>query len=109
VREIILSTIESMQTASGAAIGATLGVGALRTAFRAGRLRPTDVVEEILDRIAARGEDHVWISRVPDDDLLRAAAAADPEAPLGGIPFAVKDNIDTAGLPTTAACPDFSY
>jgi len=88
---------------------ADLGVAALRAAYQAGRCTPVEVVEEILDRIRARGEDHVWINRMPDDELLRWAAEADIDAPLGGIPFAVKDNIDVAGLPTTAACPDFSY
>jgi allophanate hydrolase len=31
------------------------------------------------------------------------------ELPLWGVPFVVKDNIDVAGWPTTAGCPDFSY
>src|SRR3546814_11425795 len=58
--------------------------------------------------------DGVWISLAPrDQSLSRAAMLADggPSAdqPLWGIPFAVKDNIDAAGLPTTAACPAFSY
>src|SRR3954463_14648208 len=93
-----------MQTANR-----TLGIAALREEYRAGRLSPTDVVRDLLDRIAARGDDHVWISRVPDEELLQAAGRADLDAPLGGIPFAVKDNIDVAGVPTTAGCPDFGY
>jgi len=86
-----------------------LTIPALRAGYRARAFTPTDVVQEILERIAARGDDHVWISRVPEAALLASAAAVDPDAPLGGIPFAVKDNIDVAGLPTTAGCPDFSY
>ena len=51
----------------------------------------------------------VWIGRVPDEALLAQARAADLSLPLGGVPFAVKDNIDVAGLPTTAGCPAFAY
>jgi hypothetical protein len=50
------------------------------------------------------GVDAVWITR--SDPVPRAADAG---LPLAGMTFAVKDNIDVAGLPTTAACPDFSY
>jgi len=60
-----------------------------------------------------------WISRAADADLLRAAdacdaliqrgaAAAFDTRPLLGALFAVKDNIDVAGLPTTAGCPSFA-
>ena len=43
--------------------------------------------------------------------LAEAAAlgAYDPAVPLWGIPFAIKDNIDLGGAPTTAACPAFAY
>lgn len=57
----------------------------------------------------------VWIERAPVAEVLGQAAAVDArlaagERPrLAGVPFAVKDNIDVAGLPTTAACPAFSY
>ena len=88
---------------------------ALAHAYREGTLHPVDVVEDALARIARRGDDGVWIERAPRDGLLAAArdferrrAAGEP-LPLYGLPFAVKDNIDVAGLPTTAACPAFAY
>ena len=40
---------------------------------------------------------------------LREDSASIESLPLYGVPFAVKDNIDVAGMPTTAACPDFAY
>ena len=59
-------------------------------------------------RIRARGDDGVWIFRPTLDELL-ASAPDDPTLPLFGVPFGVKDNIDVAGWPTTAGCPEFSY
>jgi len=92
-----------------------LGLHALRAAYRAGTLTVRQVVDEVTTRIAAAGDDKVWISRVPDDVLQEAAAALDARRgeidnlPLYGVPFAVKDNIDVAGMVTTAACPGFAY
>ncbi len=82
-----------------------------------GRLRAVDVVREALARVAAYEaiQPGVWITRAAEDDVLAQARAVDARVaagerpPLAGAPFAVKDNIDVAGLPTTAACPAFAY
>jgi allophanate hydrolase len=93
-------------------IPATLTLDSLRQAYADG-LSPVDLLEEVHARIAARGDDHVWISVLPPAATRAAAAALDPadreRLPLWGMPYALKDNLDLAGTPTTAACPDFAY
>ena len=64
-------------------------------------------LDDALGRIAASPEG-VWISRPGDDDISRAVAAA-PDGPLHGLLVGVKDNIDVAGMPTTAGCPAYAY
>jgi allophanate hydrolase len=51
----------------------------------------------------------IWIHRIPDEEVAASVKAADPKRPLSGLTFAIKDNIDLAGVPTTAGCPDFAY
>lgn len=85
-----------------------LDISTLKSAYAGGALTPEAVLDEVYSRIAARGERPVWITLVPKEKALAALARA-PRGPLWGIPFAVKDNIDVAGLPTTAACPDFAH
>jgi allophanate hydrolase len=98
-------------TASG-----RLSVAATAAAVGGGLRSAIDVAREALGRVAAyeAAQPAVWITRVrPEDVLARAAeidrrVAAGEALPLAGVPFAVKDNLDVAGLPTTAACPAFA-
>ena len=90
-----------------------MDIGSLERMYRDGRLTPSETVVQIYDEIAMRGEQPVWISLVSrEENLARAreleADPANRALPLFGIPFAVKDNFDVAGLPTTAACPAFA-
>lgn len=93
---------------------AFLDLVSLRAAYAAGAT-PLDLVAEVFARIDAYPDPAVFITRSSREALFEAARdllARAPEVnslPLWGIPFAVKDNIDVAGLPTTAACPAFSY
>lgn len=76
---------------------------------------PRALLEAVLDRIE-KADPAIWISQVPADQVAARAAglaALDADAraklPLFGVPFAIKDNIDAAGMETTAACPAFAY
>ena len=79
----------------------------------AGGLTPAAAIAALYRRIAAIDDPGIFITLVAESDAVKAAEALgafDPVAkPLWGIPFAVKDNIDVAGLPTTAACPAFAH
>lgn len=74
---------------------------------------PLAAAEAAIDADRTFADPALWITRVPDADLLAQAralaAAGKQERPLWGMVVAVKDNIDVAGLPTTAACPAFAY
>jgi len=90
---------------------------AIAAAVSAGTTSAVAVVEEALARIAAYDgiQPQVWITRASRADVLDAARAVDARVtagevlPLAGVPYAAKDNIDVAGLQTTAACPAFAY
>lgn len=88
----------------------------LRTAYDLKETSPTEVILHILDEVETRGDDGVWIHRLPAKDLVARAEMLETldedtraALPLYGLPFSVKDCIDVAGLPTTSACPDFAY
>ncbi|HKY01147.1 MAG TPA: allophanate hydrolase [Burkholderiales bacterium] len=90
-----------------------LSISSLASLYRVHRSTPAQVLREIHAR-ADKSDAAIWIHRVPLSKQLSHAERLmrDPAAlklPLYGIPFAVKDNIDVEGLPTTAACPDYAY
>src|SRR5712671_3258627 len=91
----------------------------LRAAYLGGEVSAAEVLDRVLARITEWDDPALWIARASESVVgeraraLDTAAAADPglieRMPLFGIPFAVKDNIDVAGMPTTAGCPAFAY
>ncbi|RVD08708.1 allophanate hydrolase, partial [Mesorhizobium sp. M2A.F.Ca.ET.029.05.1.1] len=87
-------------------------IGSLRAAYQSG-LGIAEVIDTVLARIDAAGDPGIFIHLATKAELLAEAEALgsfDPVAkPLWGIPFAVKDNIDVAGMPTTAACAEYAY
>ncbi|WP_310542988.1 allophanate hydrolase [Phenylobacterium sp.] len=94
-----------------------LSITAIASAVYSGARSAESVIAEALDAIAAYDEvqAHAWIMRPDPQTVLAQARAVDAriaageQLPLAGAPFAVKDNIDVAGLPTTAACPAYAY
>jgi allophanate hydrolase len=98
-----------MPPAKASLTASSLRIASLAQLYRSGALSPAELISEVYARIAARGQDHVWIHLIPEHEAVERARALSDQHPLYGIPFAVKDNIDVAGLPTTAGCPAFRY
>ena len=90
----------------------SLDCSTLRAAYAAG-LEARSLIRSCLERLAKLDDPGIFIALADETMLDRAVASLGPfdpvTKPLWGVPFAVKDNIDVAGLPTTAACPDFAF
>jgi allophanate hydrolase len=94
-----------------------LKVADIAAAVQSGRKTAEAAAREALERIQAYDavQAHAWIERPAAEAVLARAREVDARVaagevlPLAGVPFAVKDNIDVAGVPTTAACPAFAY
>lgn len=86
-------------------------INGLTAAYQSG-VTPETVVDEVYRRIQLVDDPAIFL-HLPDKsealETARALGTFDPDKPLWGIPFVVKDNIDVAGMPTTAACPEFAY
>lgn len=97
-----------------------LTIAALRDGYQRGRFSPAELLTCVFKRLRWDSPPEIWIAIADESAALARAQelgellVADPEAalaryPLLGVPFAVKDNIDVAGMPTTAACPAYAY
>ena len=88
-------------------------VAEILNAYRAGTITPADIVARSYARIRGHADPAMFITLRDEADVTAEARAlaetGGQSRPLYGIPVSVKDNIDVAGLPTTAACPAFSY
>ena len=86
----------------------------LRRRYRAGEIKPSEVMAFVLGRLQDPDQSGVWISTVDPDLAMEAARRMDARMdnidslPLYGLMMSIKDCIDLAGVPTTSACPEYS-
>lgn len=90
-----------------------LQISHIRNLYLSGAMKPTDLVKQLDTEIGNEDSLNIWIRRLTLDEMLSYAKNIEGKSiadlPLYGVPFAIKDNIDLAGIPTTAACPEYAY
>src|SRR5258705_9037030 len=94
---------------------ASLDLTTLLDGHRRGAASPVAVIGSVYERLRRHAGNPIWITTVPEAEAqaraesLQAMQEGPQRLALYGVPFAIKDNIDVAGLPTTAACPEYAY
>jgi allophanate hydrolase len=91
-----------------------LRLDSVRAAYQSGSQTPRQLILALRDKAAALNPDyHLFIHLLSAAELEPYLSALESrelkDLPLYGVPFAIKDNIDLSGIPTTAACPAFAY
>ena len=88
-------------------------IDAIHQAYRDGKLSPHKLIDEVLKRAATYTDRNIWItllSREAIQPYLDNLIGQSPDKlPLYGIPFAIKDNIELAGVDVTAGCEAYRY
>jgi allophanate hydrolase len=91
----------------------SLAISELLSAYRTRRITVREFYRKLLQRIDTAADHCVWITRLSEVQVMTYVAVLEAgssdDLPLYGVPFVIKDNIDLAGIATTAACPAFSY
>ncbi|WEY41412.1 allophanate hydrolase [Paraburkholderia sp. SUR17] len=102
-----------MQVNVQSEVAESMSIASLRARYLDGSLTPAQLVDALAARTSGEDTHHVWIRALTRDEMMAYAQrleGRDPATlPLYGIPFAIKDNIDLAGVPTTAGCPAYAY
>jgi allophanate hydrolase len=87
----------------------TYSIQDLKSWYASERFTPEEVLKQILKRIENYRDKNIWIKAFDLDEMMTYLSKAKKDAPLYGIPFAIKDNIDLEGVETTAGCSSYAY
>lgn len=107
------STSSATPTTRLGAATQPMTISELHADYTAGIRTPESVIADIHSRAATVADYNIWIHLLTSSELqtyIDGLKSKPMEThPLWGVPFAIKDNIDLADIPTTAGCEAFGY